>query len=344
MVEKSHRLGRELRPHFKTHQSKAIGEWFKDFGVHKIAVSSISMAEYFSYAGWDDILVAIPVNLLETELISRLSRKVELTLVVDNLESLNKLGNRLDKRVNLMVEINTGQDRSGIRWDRAEHIAALVTAIQESPTYTFTGFMAHGGQTYAARGMEDILRLHEQSLERLRQATDSYREEHPDLCVSYGDTPACSVADQFDGVDELRPGNFVFYDLMQEQIGACKRSEIAVATACPVIGKYPEDEKVILYGGSAQLSKDFIVENDQRVYGKIVFITQKGWEFPETDLNVVSLSQEHAKVKVPTEYMHRFECGRLVGVLPAHSCLTANMMNWYRGLDGSHFDHMLGST
>ena len=37
-----------LRPHFKTHQSTEIGNWFKEKGVTSITVSSISMAEYFS--------------------------------------------------------------------------------------------------------------------------------------------------------------------------------------------------------------------------------------------------------------------------------------------------------
>jgi len=33
-------------------------------------------------------------------------------------------------------------------------------------------------------------------------------------------------------VDEIRPGNFVFYDLMQYRIGSCSVGQIAVAMAC----------------------------------------------------------------------------------------------------------------
>ena len=34
-----------FRPHFKTHQSKAVGEWFREQGVDKITVSSVRMAK-----------------------------------------------------------------------------------------------------------------------------------------------------------------------------------------------------------------------------------------------------------------------------------------------------------
>ena len=33
-----------FRPHFKTHQSREIGEWFRASGVDKITVSSLNMA------------------------------------------------------------------------------------------------------------------------------------------------------------------------------------------------------------------------------------------------------------------------------------------------------------
>ena len=54
-----------FRPHFKTHQSREIGEWFRASGVDKITVSSLNMAMKFAEWGWNDITVAFPVNCLE---------------------------------------------------------------------------------------------------------------------------------------------------------------------------------------------------------------------------------------------------------------------------------------
>ena len=47
-----------FRPHFKTHQSREIGEWFRASGVDKITVSSLNMAMKFAEWGWNDITVA----------------------------------------------------------------------------------------------------------------------------------------------------------------------------------------------------------------------------------------------------------------------------------------------
>ena len=74
IADKAKRNNVNFRPHFKTHQSKIIGRWFKDFGVNAITTSSLQMAEYFALDGWDDITVAIPVNILEIDQNQRISR------------------------------------------------------------------------------------------------------------------------------------------------------------------------------------------------------------------------------------------------------------------------------
>ena len=67
----------EIRPHFKTHQSLEIGKWFKEFGINKITVSSVSMAKYFS-KDWDDITIAFPLNIHEINDIIKLQEKINL--------------------------------------------------------------------------------------------------------------------------------------------------------------------------------------------------------------------------------------------------------------------------
>ena len=46
MAEKARRQNVRFRPHFKTHQSALVGEWFRDQGVSAITVSSVDMALY----------------------------------------------------------------------------------------------------------------------------------------------------------------------------------------------------------------------------------------------------------------------------------------------------------
>ncbi|MEJ0055892.1 MAG: hypothetical protein WDN75_09730 [Bacteroidota bacterium] len=66
------------------------------------------------------------------------------------------------------------------------------------------------------------------------------------MILSIGDTPTCTVADEFTGINEVRPGNLVFYDMMQVIIGSCKREDVAIAMACPVVA-FNEERQEILF-------------------------------------------------------------------------------------------------
>ena len=88
--------GAEWRPHFKTHQCAAIGEWFRAAGVRKINVSSLVMAEYFFAHGWRDIFIAFPVNCLAVDRLNALASACTLHLMVADEASLQvSLSNRL---------------------------------------------------------------------------------------------------------------------------------------------------------------------------------------------------------------------------------------------------------
>ena len=86
MADRARRNSVTLRPHFKTHQSHEIGNWFREEGTEKITVSSLRMAQYFARDKWKDILVAFPVNILEIDRINRLSGEINLSLLVDALQ------------------------------------------------------------------------------------------------------------------------------------------------------------------------------------------------------------------------------------------------------------------
>jgi D-serine deaminase-like pyridoxal phosphate-dependent protein len=69
-------------------------------------------------------------------------------------------------------------------------------------------------------------------------------------------------------LDELRPGNFVCYDVTQVQIGSCDFNQIAVVLACPIVSIHKERGEMIIYGGSVHLSKDSLKWQDKGViYG-----------------------------------------------------------------------------
>ena len=103
-----------LRPHFKTHQSTEIGNWFKEKGVTSITVSSISMAEYFSNE-WDDITIAFPINILEIDKLNLIIKGNRVKILIDSVSSLKILDSRLIETVEVYLKIDVGYKSGWIK-------------------------------------------------------------------------------------------------------------------------------------------------------------------------------------------------------------------------------------
>lgn len=335
MAAKAKHSGVRFRPHFKTHQSAAVGEWFRTAGVEAITVSSLSMAAYFAEHGWQDITVAIPVNWLEIDRINALAARIKLNLLVESVETTQFLQANLVHPVNIWLKIDTGYHRTGLLWDHLPAIQSVANAIQQSDKTRLTGLLTHAGHSYSARSQAAIQTIYQETVTRLQQVKASLGMDQLEL--SLGDTPCCSLIEDFGAVDEIRPGNFVFYDWMQTQIGSCGWEDIAVAVACPVIAKHADRNTLVLYGGGVHLSKDHLrLANGQPHYGAIVQWQGDGWGAPVPDTYVSSLSQEHGLVKTIPSFFEQVKVGDVLLVLPVHSCMTCDLLKSYQTLDGEH--------
>ena len=315
----------EFRPHFKTHQSLEIGSWFKNLGIKKITVSSLSMAKYFS-SHWNDITVAFPINILEINTINNLAKKIILNLVVENIESVSFLGENLLNKVNVLIKIDIGNNRTGIDPNNFDLIDSILTKIDQSPLINFIGFLGHAGQTYSCRSQDEIKQVHSETLEKTAKLKIKYLIQYPNIIISLGDTPSCTIAENFEEVDEIRPGNFVFYDLMQYIIGSCDISQISVVLACPVVSIHESRSEIVVYGGGVHLSKERIDFQGKTVYGLLVQKINNGWGDIIPNTYVKSISQEHGIISIPKDDILNYKIGDIVYIIPVHSCMTANLM------------------
>ena len=219
MMNKCRKSKVRFRPHFKTHHSIEIGNWFKPYGVNAITVSSLEMAIYFS-KDWNNITLAIPVNLREIDQINELAEKIELNVLLEDMEVAKLLNQQLTYSVGVYVKIDTGYGRTGIHSDNISEIEDLLKLTDESMFLDLKGLLAHAGHTYNSQSKHEILTKGQECIDQLNDLKLKFTARFPRLELSVGDTPFCSVAEAFNDVDEIRPGNFVFYDVMQEQIGS----------------------------------------------------------------------------------------------------------------------------
>lgn len=343
MADKASRAGVVFRPHFKTHQSRQIGRWFRDAGVSRITVSSLLMAAYFQKDGWDDITVAFPVNLQEMSLINRLAGIIRLGLLVEDGESVAHLGRELVNPVDVYLKIDSGYHRTGLEKQDLPEIGKIIETIHANPMTLFKGLITHAGHTYQASGPDEIRQIADSSMMIMREIRNEIRDIAPQCILSVGDTPSCSLLDHFTGMDEIRPGNFVFYDLMQRELGSCSMDQIAGVMVCPVVAVHPRRNQAVIYGGAVHFSKERILVGGRPVYGQMVFLNSGSWIIPADKAYLVSLSQEHGILEAPDTIINTLKPGKSIGIIPVHACLTANLMKGYYLATDEIVDHCQGS-
>jgi len=360
MVDKARQSKVRLRPHFKTHQSQVIGRWFREAGIEQITVSSLEMAEYFAADGWRDITIAIPCNVAELQATQRLAQQVELGILVDTTEALAFLLQEVTQPLRVWIKIDVGYGRAGVHWtDKAtvEHMVRMLTSEAGNSTthpMRFAGLLTHAGHSYAASSAPEIQEITQTSLERMQSLQRMVESTFSQACpLSVGDTPSCASLLEFSGVDEVRPGNFVFHDVMQLNLGACRSADIAVAVACPVIARYPQRHEVLIQGGAAHFSKEILrptaslaryelPARQAAIYGLVVGFDKSAspatWGEIRPDAVLTSLSQEHGILKVADSFWENCPIGQPLLILPVHSCLTADLFPAYISLQGNRLE------
>lgn len=326
MAKRAKTAGCDFRPHFKTHQSKTIGRWFRNAGVTGITVSSVSMAKYFIEDGWNDITIAFPFFPQQLEGLKEIEKKASLRLFVNSVDDLELLNAKLKNSFKFFIEIDSGAGRSGVSYKNTNLISELIESSDHHKKSTFHGFYIHDGRTYTARSREEIQ-------EKINPTIDilvNLKSQFPQAVISMGDTPSASTSDRLDDLDEMTPGNFVFYDYMQVQIGSCSLDDVALFAVLPIAQSISDANRTILHGGAVHLSKESLPFGREKNFGQIIRYSAKQ-EISETNRFVSAISQEHGTVQglLPEDY---------AWVCPIHSCLTANLYSKYFTTDGKEIE------
>lgn len=329
MADKASKHGLKFKPHMKTHQAAKIGKWLQEAGIGSITVSSIKMAEYFASNGWHDITIAFPANIRQSEKLDKLATEVTLTLLVNSPSTAKKLNNTLTHNVKVYIELDTGSNRTGLKVEQTKKINELIDAINTAKNLKWIGFYSHPGHSYASRSEAEIQAVHRSVLSQIKDLRNNLSSKHGNFEVCIGDTPCCSKGNNFDGIDAISPGNFVFYDLMQYQIGSCEIKDIAVAMACPIVDKYPVRNELAIHGGAIHFSKENMQENGLTHFGKPAFENENHWQILDPNSYLKALSQEHGIIKCSAKVFDSYQIGDSITILPVHSCLTANLMDRY---------------
>jgi len=316
-----------LQPHFKTHQSLGIAAEYINQGVHAATVSSLQMAQYFADGGWKRIHLALPIIPGQENITRAIAQKCALTCNVSRPEHVTTLTDTSIEGV--YIDIDNGYGRTGIRVDNIRAICALLSAIDKAGL-TFKGFYYHNGNSYGMDSPKTIVKNHEAALGRMRYLQNGLGRSST---LMLGDTPSCSLVSDFNEVDIVSAGNYIFYDLMQYNLGSCQLEDIAVCMACPVIEKNDYRQTVVVHGGAVHFSKEMITKGGNSSFGRAVELNYDEWKTNDIG-SLISISQEHGTISLDEKSFKQVKIGDFIGILPVHSCLTADAMGTYLSTSG----------
>ncbi|MFX1483799.1 MAG: alanine racemase [Promethearchaeota archaeon] len=339
MAKRAKDGGVSLRPHIKTHKCIEIGRRQKKAGAKGITVSTLGEASAFADSNFSDITYAVPLAPNKFESVRKISEKTNLSVLVDHPFTSEKLGAFCKEEgfcLDVMVKIDCGYHRCGVDPDSPMAVS-LVRRINGDPHLNFKGILTHAGHAYDATSIDEIKAIakHEQNvmIKFAKTLSAESRELAPEV-VSIGATPTTILADTIqEGITEIRPGNYVFFDYMQVALGTCEVSDCALTVLSRVISR--NKERIVIDAGATALSKDRgpIQFNPNPGYGRI--LKDYDGRILEDGVIISSLSQEHGKLIVTDDTDLHLEYGDEVRILPNHSCLTANLFDSYNVVKGN---------
>jgi D-serine deaminase-like pyridoxal phosphate-dependent protein len=209
----------------------------------------------------------------------------------------------------------------------------MVRRLDDSDAIDFRGLLTHAGHAYRSRNRSEAFEVACEERNLLTALAAELRDHGlvvPELSI--GATPTMRAIDDLTGVNEVRPGNYLFYDAFQAAIGSCELDEIAFSVLATVVSVHPEDERAVVDAGALALSKD---------PGPTHLDSECGYGLPVTTndqhalpgLRITALTQEHGSISGPG--VRALRPGTRIRILPNHSCLSAACFDRYHVLRGT---------
>jgi D-serine deaminase-like pyridoxal phosphate-dependent protein len=203
-----------------------------------------------------------------------------------------------------------------------------VRTTADLPGLNLRGLLSHAGHGYSAcseRELHDIARRERDWLVDLASRAGLEQPE-----ISVGATPTARFSLDLEGITELRPGNYVYFDRTQVGLGAAAVGDCALTVLARVVSR-PAEDRIILDCGSKTLSSDGARGfKPAGGYGAILADIES--DEIDDDLVIERLSEEHATVK--SIRRSALKTGDLVRVLPNHSCVVSNLVDAVQLVDG----------
>ena len=316
--------GLRLRPHTKTHKSPRIGRQQLDLGAAGLTVAKVGEAEVMLGAAPDDMLVAYPViGPAKLGRLMAVARRTRVTVSLDSLCAARQLSDAAHSagvNVGVLAETDVGLGRVGVT--PGVELLELARGIQRLPGLTLEGITFYPGhiKDNGEEGQKALAALGGQ----IQSILDDFRKARIAVgIVSGGSTPSLFHSHELPGLNEIRPGTYVFNDWNTVMSGAATEEQCA-ATLLVTVVSTARPGQIIVDGGSKTFSSDRLSGSTEVTFGHVV-------EAPAAVFH--KMNEEHGYIDV-RGCDRRFEIGERLHIIPNHICVAVNLHERVYGIRG----------
>ena len=227
--------GLNWRPHIKTHKSREIARLQIDAGATGITVATLREAEVMSTVTEDLLLAYPPVGAPKLQRLTQLPRELDLKVALDSaqvLEPLAAAAASADRQVGILIERDVGLGRVGVQ--SVEEVVQLAELAQDLDGVDFRGLMFYPGQIRMAEVEQDThVREVAALVEEMTMALDAVGLV-PEI-ISGGSTPTLWRSHNYGGINEIRSGSSIFFDLEALRVGVASHDDLAYTVLTTVV-------------------------------------------------------------------------------------------------------------
>lgn len=346
-----------LRPHTKTHKSIFVALQQIEGGARGLTAAKLSEAEVYVHQGFDDVRLAyILIGETKYERALALMQKARISFCVDTEEGARAASAffaAAGAEAEVLLEVDTGYGRCGVRWDQRQSVK-FAQFVDQLPGLKLAGILTHAGQSYKGpasdeesltealvrvsqeerdRMLDFALQLHLADVSRAQPNAEAGMDDRFE--ISIGSTPSMryfeNTVQQGFTITEIRPGNYVFHDAIQEALGVATLQECALTVQTSIISKHRNPngtERLFLDAGRKVFTSDTGYATDG--YGILLYNARTMTRLPHA--HITGLSEEHGWVRVPGG--STMDVGNTVRVVPNHACVVVNNQDQLYLVDG----------
>ncbi|MEO0569692.1 MAG: alanine racemase [Pseudomonadota bacterium] len=316
--------GVTLRPHIKTHKSIDIAKLQIEIGgANGICTSKPDEALVFIQAGFKDITVAFPIidpRKLDRVLLAARSNRTEMSFIADSEAIVEEIGNaaiRAGVRPSVFMKVDVGLHRVGVEPTHQKAVS-VATAIDRHKALNFGGLLSHAGHAYAATNQLEIEQIAECERMTMLELADKLKGAGIAVQkISVGSTPSVLATNSFKGLNEIRPGNYVFMDATAMRLGVASLDQVSFSVLSTVVSR--NNSFAIIDAGSKVLSSDKGPHGTGADGFGLAYVD----DLCADPFQICRLSEEHGWIA------HRgfdLSVGTKVRIVPNHSCVVANLV------------------